>query len=548
LALIVAVIPAALWAASPAGAVSGAAFTTTADGSKVNANHYADKCDVYINGGPNNGANTLTDGFYFFAVLNPSGQSDPNDGAPNLLSSDPRSNRVVQVAGGKIVGTTGGHTIVNDPSTDTILDDQLVQLCDYADTTNPGGVYILAMCLLPSEDSTAAAEPSDCKYDAFKVTASGGQPNSDLVATKDADPSFTRTYSWDVEKSVDKTQVSASGGTATFNYTVEATKSAGVDSSFVVSGEISVFNPNVGTVTDVAVTDAIDATVCTVSGGSTTIAGGDSASFGYSCALSGATPSTTGTNTAAVTWDKGSINSPSNTTPATAVFDFADATVTSVGNSAAVTDTYAGTLDAAATVSGTYNYSRTIAIPAHFCLSYDNTATVTFQGGTDSSSVTVRVCGPNDYGLTMGYWKNNSDKVITNANWAAYCSSLQQYPLVLTGLSCATKAALFSYIKTTLTAAEASGTGAPMYKGQFLATALSAKRTAALGSTNVQLTSSEATLLGFGSNTCKSVSDVLVAGNARYPILSNVALTSKDNFMKIKSVFDRINNNIQPTC
>jgi hypothetical protein len=553
LAMIVAIIPAALWAASPAGAVAGAAFTTTSDGSKVNANHYADKCDVYINGGPNNGANTLTDGYYFFAVLSPGGQSDPNDGTPNNLSDDEdtRSNRVVQVSDGKIVGTTGGHVIGDDPSTTTISDDQLVQLCDYADTTNNGGVYILALCLIDSAGDTAAVDPSDCKYDAFKVTASGGEPNSDLIALKDATPSFTRTFTWDIEKSVDKTSVSASGGSATFNYTVVATKSSAVDSGYTVSGEISVFNPNAGTVTGVAVTDAIGLTNCTVTGGSTSIAGGDSASFDYTCALAAA-DATSGTNMASVTWDQASIDSPGNSTTASANFNFANATPTVVGNSADVTDNFnlAGPValtPSPITASHTYNYSRTIAIPATGCLSYTNTAVVTFQGGSDSDSETVTVCKLNSNGFTIGFWSNKNGQKLISDNKVAICTALSAYTNVLgTITNCASGSVLTNYVTNVIKAAEASGDGAPMFKAQFLATALNVWRTPSLGTTTIQLTSSEASLLGGSS--CQTVSAILAAANAAYPTLSNAALTSKADFMSIKSLFDRINNNLQLTC
>ena len=43
-------------AAAVVGAPSGAIFTTVADGSEVNYNHYAAKTDVYLDGGPGPGA------------------------------------------------------------------------------------------------------------------------------------------------------------------------------------------------------------------------------------------------------------------------------------------------------------------------------------------------------------------------------------------------------------------------------------------------------------------------------------------------------------
>ncbi len=38
------------------GPVTGAIFTTLEDGTRVNANHYADERDVYLDGGPGTNA------------------------------------------------------------------------------------------------------------------------------------------------------------------------------------------------------------------------------------------------------------------------------------------------------------------------------------------------------------------------------------------------------------------------------------------------------------------------------------------------------------
>ena len=67
-----------------AHAPSGAIFTTLPDGTAVNFNIYANKNDVYLDGGPGPGAPQtaagLDDGIYVFQVTDPSGKS--------LLSSD----------------------------------------------------------------------------------------------------------------------------------------------------------------------------------------------------------------------------------------------------------------------------------------------------------------------------------------------------------------------------------------------------------------------------------------------------------------------------
>ena len=75
-----------------------------------------------------------------------------------------------------------------------------------------------------------------------EVCAGGG---SDLAVTNTATPSFTRTFGWTVTKSVDQTsQKIAAGGSATFDYSVDVGKDAGVDSGWAVTGTITVGNPN----------------------------------------------------------------------------------------------------------------------------------------------------------------------------------------------------------------------------------------------------------------------------------------------------------------
>ena len=175
-----------------AGAVSGAAFTTDNPGvtdpclngpahstPSVNCNIYQHKVDVWINGGPSGGQNQLSSGTYFFAVLDPGGQKDPNDGTVGNLS-DPTADgsaadREFTVgSNGKIATFIGsGHNTSSGGSLGL-----LIQLAPYDDTDNPGGVYILAVCQISSTQATTkidpapSVDPSSCKYDAFKVTES----------------------------------------------------------------------------------------------------------------------------------------------------------------------------------------------------------------------------------------------------------------------------------------------------------------------------------------------------------------------------------------
>ena len=174
-----------------ASAVSGAAFTTYnpwVDGefkdvcrnSQVNCNIYGIKPDVWLNGGP--AANGLgSDGEYFFAVLVPGGQPNPNDGGVKNLSDDydAYTNRTFTVSNGEVSLYGGTHDMDSGDTIDANRpycaiqrgcdpdgEPPFIRLDPYADTTNPGGVYILAICSL--EDGYPV-EPRDCKYDAFKV-------------------------------------------------------------------------------------------------------------------------------------------------------------------------------------------------------------------------------------------------------------------------------------------------------------------------------------------------------------------------------------------
>ena len=98
LALVGIVAAAAAIGAPSALAVSGAGWTTVntaTDGSGhckngnpgVNCNIYDGKQYVWLNGGPAAGG-LAPDGSYFFAVLVPGGQPNPNDGGAKNLSDD----------------------------------------------------------------------------------------------------------------------------------------------------------------------------------------------------------------------------------------------------------------------------------------------------------------------------------------------------------------------------------------------------------------------------------------------------------------------------
>jgi hypothetical protein len=153
----------------------------------VNCNQYGAKEYVFLNGGP--AKNHLSpDGVYFYAVLAPGGQADPSDGTAENLSDDYDCylNRRIQLTGGEVTSTlqapvgspcgafTSAHFSQTGPS------GMFVQLAPYANTPNPGGVYIMAVCYIgPTADSrltNGRVSPSQCKYDAFKVRIDDTKP------------------------------------------------------------------------------------------------------------------------------------------------------------------------------------------------------------------------------------------------------------------------------------------------------------------------------------------------------------------------------------
>ena len=435
-----------------------------------------------MNGGPV--AAALGDGSYFFAVLAPSGQSDPNDPAGDMLSSDPYTDRTFSVSNGA-VSYLGPHTSDGDK----------IQLVPYANTPNNGGVYIMAICKLPDPidpNNPPGAVSKDCKFDAFKILSEGGTVTdaSALTTTKDAAGAYTTTWTWGITKDVDKTLVKISSGSATFNYTVNVTHDAGTNSAIGVTGKITVFNPNVDASSNPVAVDITgvgdtlsDGTACTVTGGGAQTISGASKDFTYSCSLS-ALPSGSLTNTVTVSWDDQLLLNGNPLAKGSAHFDASVSfTQTKVDDCVSVSDTYAGSLGTVCSGDASpksFKYSRTIPVTVDACVSYDNTASFTTNvtGTTGSAGQTVTVCGPAAGGLTMGFWQNkNGQAIITGgASVSNVCKSgtwLRQFAPFQDLSATATCAQVGTYVTNIIKAANASGASMnAMLKAQMLATAL----------------------------------------------------------------------------
>jgi hypothetical protein len=474
---------------------------------QVNCNIYQDKTDVWLSGLPVQ--SSLGAGTYFFAVLDPGSQNPgPNDGSAGNLSSpfDAWTNREFTVDGsGNITSYTGTHNRSGSALDPTDRTGNMLQLFPYADTSNPGGVYILAVCEVPQAPSDSpGVNPSDCKYDAFKVNNSQTVPGAvGPTITKGAAGVFATTYKWDISKSVDKTVVKQIGGNATFTYTVHVTHDAGTVGSIQVTGTITVFNPNADTMTGVVTDQLSDGTVCSVTGGGTTLNPASLVSgnndFAYTCDIVGTTVPSSIDNTATVTWGDQDL-SDGHLVGGSAPFTFTGVsfTGTNVDNCTTVTDPvptggtsidnpFPATVcvgDAGPPADGgagtgttdgfTFVYHTTYPVLAG-CKNYTNTATESTDG--EFSSVVVTVCGPlNTSALTIGFWKNTNGQALIGTycapaspkpSLAAYLSSLSPFADAA-GKNCSQ---LQTYVTSILKGATATNMNV-MLRAQMLSTAL----------------------------------------------------------------------------
>jgi hypothetical protein len=169
--------------------VAGAGYTTFdadlggclngANPNGVNCNAYDRKEHVYMSGGPNHPQNGLSDGAYYFTVLTPGSQNGGFiDGASGNLSDvfvggtvgdlgsgDSIANRTFTVFDHQIVVYDGTHAVGTTPNGRFAI-----SMFPFDDTDNPGGVYIMAIC------QVGATDPSQCKYDAFRVREGDDPP------------------------------------------------------------------------------------------------------------------------------------------------------------------------------------------------------------------------------------------------------------------------------------------------------------------------------------------------------------------------------------
>lgn len=213
------------------------------------------------------------------------------------------------------------------------------------------------------------------------------------VASKNAQTSYTRTYSWDITKDYDGTY-SGFIGDPSFDHQYKVTVDQIVDeSAFVVSGTISVENPNPSSPMTVTLADSVGGTAATLDcGGSLTIPKGDTATCGYTAELD---TKTDGTNTATATLNDIGFD-------ATAGYEFGEPTTVEGYPTVTVTDSRYGPLgsasdDAMFKYTGPFQCS---ADPADYTngvatqIEVVNTATINETGQSDSAKVTLDCYAP----------------------------------------------------------------------------------------------------------------------------------------------------------
>lgn len=247
----------------------------------------------------------------------------------------------------------------------------------------------------------------------------------EVEVSKTADPSFTRTYSWTIDKGGDQTELKlAVGETYPVNYTVKV-DSTYTDSDWAVSGTITITNPDpnypavITSVSDVISGDIVPTMSCGVTFPYTLAKGGGTITCTYSTSLSDGT-SRTNTATVAATIS-GTVKQGndtynfSNDASGSAKKDFAFVTPTSeVDECITVSDDKYGSLGKVCynDLPKTFSYSLNVSYAV--CGDYEFVNTASFAtndtGTTGSDSWTVKVSVPCAGGctLTQGYWKTHS--------------------------------------------------------------------------------------------------------------------------------------------
>ena len=291
--------------------------------------------------------------------------------------------------------------------------------------TSPAvGTYSLPDGVVPADHGTVAVKVSNLgappntqsltvaagdhltltKFGNTCLNSSCGGNTVELTVTEDANPSLTRSYSWEIAKTVDNATVySISGGVSSpAKYAVTVSHDNGTDSAWQSTGTIKITNPSWIDLGSVDVADSVDnGGTCTVTNGSAiTIPAKSEVDLAYTCTFTSLPAN--GNNTATATWSSG-MTTPGKAT-GVASLNFANPAIKVVDGSATVTDKLdkatpatLGTPSYSDASPITYTYSRTFTDPAGTCTSHTNTAAFTTNTtrSTGSAGASVQDCQVN---------------------------------------------------------------------------------------------------------------------------------------------------------
>ncbi|MHB1317166.1 MAG: hypothetical protein ACYCYF_00955 [Anaerolineae bacterium] len=221
----------------------------------------------------------------------------------------------------------------------------------------------------------------------------------ELTASKTAVPSYSRTYTWTIDKRVNgPAHAGFAGDTFSSDYDIVLDQTV-VDSDFTVAGVITVNNPTPFTV-GFGVSDSVGGTAASVSCPAYSLNPFSSTTCTYSASLAGAVD---GTNTATITSNQTGVYGAT----ATANYDFGEPTTVVGYPSVNVTDTFpypGGASEALGSASGDYefdndqSFSCSTSPDAYTNGSYSyqrvNRAQITETGQFDETTVTVTCYRP----------------------------------------------------------------------------------------------------------------------------------------------------------
>src|ERR1019366_4558038 len=275
------------------------------------------------------------------------------------------------------------------------------------------------------------------------MDSSCGGNSVELTVTTDANPSLTRTYTWEIAKSVDNTTIYSVAGAKPFpaNYTVTVAHDPGTDSGWQVTGTIKISNPSWVDLGGVNVADTVsNGGTCTVTNGSAiTIPAKIEVDVPFSCTYSSLPGN--GTDTAAVTWNSGSATAGNVTgiaavnfgSPAVTVRDGGVTVADKLDNTTPVT---LGTPSYSNPSPIQYTYSHTFTDPAGTCTSHTNTATFTTNTTktTGTATATVQDCQVNPPSATCVVINAVLGVTITPVTMAASGGTGTGYTFSATGL------------------------------------------------------------------------------------------------------------------